>query len=359
MKKSSFIRFKNELISVIISFIKKIFITGGLGYIGSKLAAKALSKGISVFLYDSLLYGQDYRKIVSEIESKKQGNATCQYEIGDVRNTELLEKSLMEFEPDFLFHFAELVGIHICDDNPDYTREINYEFSKKVIDLGEKLKIPSIYNTTSSVYGNQKERKLLKEDAPLPEPTDNYVKYKLQMEAYVKVKKDANPDFKIIMLRLATVCGLSPRMRLELMPNHFTYCAISKGVIRISEPEAFRAQIDIGDIVDSYFAIMEKKEWPKLLYNLGHHNLQKIEVAKTIQSMFDSKVEPVGHLGDPRNLQIDSSAFYQDFNWQPKKSFESTIQETGNWIKENLQEIEDANFIGIINSPLERWLKMI
>lgn len=345
--------------SAIISFIKKIFITGGLGYIGSKLAAEALSRDISVFLYDSLLYSQDYRKIVQELEERKQGGATCEFVIGDTRNLELLEKSLTDFKPDFLFHFAELVGIHICEDNPEHTREINYEFSKKVIDLGEKLKIPTIYNTTSSVYGNQKEKNLLKENALLPEPTDNYAKYKLQMEAYITDKLRKNPAFKVIMLRLATVCGLSPRMRLELMPNHFTYCAVAKGVIKISEPEAFRAQIDIRDIVDSYFAIMEKKEWPKLLYNLGHHNLPKIEVAKTIQSMFDSKVEPVGHLGDPRNLQIDSSAFYEDFNWRPKKSFESTIKETGDWIKENLGEIEDTNFTGIINSPLDRWLKMI
>jgi len=337
----------------------KIFITGGLGYIGSKLAMEALSRGFSIFLYDSLLYEQDHHKILKEIESKKKGNATCQFVVGDTRNVELLEKSLNDFKPDFLFHFAELVGIHICDDNPDYTKDINFESSKKVIDLAEKLNIPVIYNSTSSVYGNQKERTLLSEDATLPEPTDNYCKYKLLMEQYIGEKLKKNPLLKIIVLRLATVCGLSPRMRLELMPNHFTYCAVSKGLIKISEPEAYRAQIDIDDIMDSYFAIMKEDRWPKLLYNLGHHNLQKIEVAKIVQSIVRSQVEPTAHLGDPRNLQIDSSAFYKDFSWKPKKSFEDTIRETTNWIKKNLQEIEETNFVGIINSPLERWLKML
>ncbi|OHA91143.1 MAG: hypothetical protein A2758_01545 [Candidatus Zambryskibacteria bacterium RIFCSPHIGHO2_01_FULL_49_18] len=251
------------------------------------------------------------------------------------------------------------MGIHICDDNPDYTREINFEFSKKVVEFGERLDIPTIYNSTSSVYGNQKNRALLKEDTPLPEPTDNYVKYKLLMEKHIKELSKKNPKFRIIVLRPATVCGLSPRMRLELLPNHFTYCAISKGVIKISEPKAYRAQIDIDDLVDSYFAIINKSEWPKLLYNLGHHNLKKSEVAKVIQSIFDSKTEPVGNLGDPRNLQIDSSAFYKNFDWQPKKSFEDTVKETGGWIKNNLPEIEGSNFSGIINSPIERWLKML
>lgn len=320
---------------------------------------EALSKGFSVFLYDSLLYSQNHHKILSEIESKKEDGATCQFVIGDTRNTELLEKSLKDFKPDFLFHFAELVGIQICDDNPDYTREINFEASKKVIELAEKLNIQTIYNSTSSVYGNQQEAVLLDEKAPLPEPTDNYCKYKLEMEKYINERRNADPSFKIIMLRLATVCGLSPRMRLELLPNHFTYCAISKGVMKISEPKAFRAQIDIQDVVDSYFTIMEKSEWSQPLYNVGHHNLQKIQVAETIQSIFASKVEPVGHLGDIRNLQIDSSAFYKDFNWKPKHSFKDTIEKTGEWIKENLIEIENSNFVGIINSPLDRWLKMI
>lgn len=339
--------------------MKKLFITGGLGYIGSKLAMEALGRGYSVFLYDSLLYEQDYKKILKEIESRKMGGATCQFVIGDTRNLELLEKSLIDFKPDFLFHFAELVGIHICEDNPDFTREINFEASKRVIDLGEKLGIPTIYNSTSSVYGNQKGQILLDENTPLPEPTDNYCKNKLEMEKYISDKKKTNPSFKVIMLRLATVCGLSPRMRLELMPNHFTYCAISKGVIKISEPEAFRAQIDLADMVSSYFNIMEENEWLRLLYNVGHHNLQKIQVAKVLQSMMDCKVEPVGHLGDPRNLQIDSSIFSKDFNWKPQHSFEETIEETAEWIKQNLAEIENTNFVGIINSPLERWLKMI
>ncbi len=338
--------------------MKKIFITGGLGFIGSKLAMQALAKGFSVFLYDSLIYKQDYRKIMADIEKAKTGNATVEYIIGDTRNTKLIEKSLKDFNPDFLFHFAELAGIYVCNDNPTFTEDINFEASKNVLDLAEKLKIPTIYNSSSSVYGNQKDLALLDEDSLLPEPTDNYCKYKLKMEKYVEDKIKTNPKFKIIVLRPATIWGVSPRMRLELLPNHFTYCAL-KGLVKISEPEAYRAEIDIDDMIDCYFKIMEKNNWPRLVYNVGHHNLKKIEVAKIIQSIVNCKIEPIGNLGDSRNLQIDSSAFSKDFNWKPKYSFEDTVKKMKKWLEVNIKEIEKSNYSGIINTPLSEWLKII
>ena len=340
-------------------FMKKIFITGGLGYIGSKLAREALDKGFSVTIYDSILYKQDYKKILSEIEKKKRKGAICRLVIGDTRNLDLLKNSLTDAKPDYLFHFAELVGIHICNDNPSYTKDVNFEASKSIIDLAEELKIPTIYNSTSSLYGNQKDKKVLNENALLPKPTDNYCKYKLETENYIKQRIKKNPRFRIIMLRLATVSGLSPRMRLELLPNHFTYCAVSKGLIKISESESFRAQIDIDDLLDSYFTIMEKDHWPKAIYNLGHHNLQKIQIAKIIQSVVDCKIERVGNLGDPRNLQINSSAFYKDFDFKPKYDFKDTIKTLARWIRKNQKIIEKSNFLGTINSPFSEWLKII
>src|SRR3989344_1868145 len=192
--------------------MKKIFITGGLGFIGSKLAMGALGKGYSVFLYDSLIYNQDHNKILAEIKTTKRGGASCQLTIGDTRNIELLKKSLEDFKPDFLFHFAELAGIYICNNDPVLTKDINLIASKNILDLAEEFNIPTIYNSSSSVYGNQKEITLLSESAPLQESTDYYCKYKLLMEKYIKDKKKINPNFKIIVLRPATIWGVSPRM---------------------------------------------------------------------------------------------------------------------------------------------------
>lgn len=338
--------------------MQKIFITGGLGYLGSHLAKEALTKGFSVMLYDSLVYEQDYKKILKEIEADKKSKSKLQYVIGDTRNVELLKKSLQDFKPDFLFHFAELSSVWACNHNPEYTRDLNYEASKKVVDLAEKLEIPIIYNSSSSLYGNQKEMKILDEHAPLPVPTDNYCKYKLQVEEYIQEKVSKNSNFKVLMLRPATVCGVAPRMRLELLPNHFTYCAMSTGLIRISELNAYRAAIDIRDMTSAYFAIMKKDTWPKLIYNLGHHNLSKKQFGEAIQSVIHCKISQMGDIGDLRNLQIDSKAFSKDFHWKPKYSMKDTIKTVEKWITENIVEIEKNNFVGIINMSLELWTKL-
>lgn len=339
--------------------MKKIFITGGLGYLGTQLAKKAIKKGYTVCLYDSLIYEQDYKKILKEVLSEKTNKAICELIIGDTRNLDLLEKSLKRFKPDFLFHFAELGSVYAANHNPEYTNDINFEASKKVLALAEKLKISTIYNSTSNLYGNQVEIKILDENAPIPAPTDNYCNYKLEMEKYIEERIRRNPKFKIIVLRPAIVCGPSPRMRLELLPNHFTYCAVAKGLLRISELNAFRPAIDIDDMVGAYFAIMNKKVWPKLIYNLGHHNLTKMQFCTAIQSVVKCKIGPIGDLSNLRNLQIDSTSFFNDFDFKPKYTIRDTIRKTEKWLNINLVDIEKNNFAGIINMSLDQWLKII
>jgi nucleoside-diphosphate-sugar epimerase len=339
--------------------MKKIFITGGLGYLGTQLAKQALKKGYHVCLYDSLIYEQEYAKILDEVTSEKSKSAKCDFIIGDTRNTTLLEKSLKDFKPDFLFHFAELGSVWAANHNPAYAHDINFEASKKVLDLCEKLKIPVIYNSTSNLYGNQVEIKILDESAPIPTPTDYYCKYKLEMEKYIESKVKKNPAFKIIVLRPAIVCGPSPRMRLELLPNHFTYCAVAKGLLRISELNAYRPAIDIDDIVEAYFAIMNTKKWPRLIYNIGHHNLSKMQFGTAIQSVVKCKIGPIGDLGNLRNLQIDSTAFFKDFKFKPEYSIEDTIKKMEKWLEVNLVAVEKSNYAGVINMALDQWLKII
>ena len=107
----------------------------------------------------------------------------------------------------------------------------------------------------------------------------------------------------------------------------------------------FADRNNIDDIVDSYFAVIKNGHWQKPVYNIGHHNLSKIEVAKAIKSVIDCEIEMIGDLGDLRNLQIDSSAFFKDFDWKPKHDFEYTIKKTERWIRKNLKEIEKTNFV--------------
>ena len=305
-----------------------------------------------------MIYEQNPDKIKKDILAGSKKPET-KFIIGDTRNTELLKKSLKEFKPTYVLHLGELSSVYSCDHNPVYTEEINYQASMDVIKICAELKIPVLYNSSSSVYGNQKEMKLMKENDPLPETTDNYCKYKLKMEEFIKEFTKKNPDFKIIVFRPATVCGLAPRMRLELLPNHFTYCAVAKGLLRISELNAYRAAIDIEDLVDGYFKVIENGKWKKLIYNIGHYNMSKKQFGTGIQKVVKCKIGPIADIGDLRNLQIDCSLFNKEFNFRPEKQYTTTIKEVADWIENNLIEIEHTNYAGLINMSLEKWLKLI
>lgn len=335
---------------------KKIFITGGLGYIGTAFAKETIKIGYEVVLYDSLVYGQNYKKILKEISHRKK--SSVKLIIGDTRNLSLLKKSLEDFQPDYVLHMGELSSVSTCEHNPLHTRDINYDASKKVLDLCDKLNIPVLYNSSSSVYGNQKKRRLMTEKNSVPSPTDNYCKYKLLMENYIKEKKKKK-NFKIIVFRPATISGVSPRMRIELLPNHFTYCAVAKGVIKISEMNAYRAGVDIRDIINAYIAVIEKGSWKELIYNLGHYNLSKKQFAEGIKSVVDCKIEEMPSFGDSRNLQIDYSLFNSEFNFKPKVQYKDTIKGLAKWLKKNKNRIEKTNFVGILNMSLEQWNKII
>lgn len=336
----------------------KFFITGGLGYIGSLFAQEALKKGHAVVLYDSFIYEQNHKKIIDEIISG-QDKSKFSLIIGDTRNKGLLELSIKTHQPSIVLHFGELVGVYACEHNPDLTEDVNFNGSKNVVDICSKFNIPLIYNSSSSLYGNQKVLKLLKEDDELPGENDSYCKYKLLMEKYIQKKMEENPKFNAIIFRPATVCGISPRMRIELIINHFTYCAFAKKNIKVAKPDSCRAVIDIRDLISGYFKVIEKENWKRLIYNIGHYNLSKIEYTKRIQEIVPCDIVPLGEIGDARNLQIDCSALESEFSFKPEIDYKDTVASIVEWLKKNTEAIEKNNFIGILNMSLKEWEKII
>lgn len=329
-----------------------------MGYLGSAFAKEALKKGHDVCLYDSLVYEQNPSRMIKEISENKKDSAELKFIIGDTRNKELLKSSLENFKPTYVLHFGELSSVYACNHNPTFTENINYKASKQVIDTCKELNLKVLYNSTSSIYGTQKESKLMKEKDTVPEPTDYYCRYKLKMEEYIKGKVEKNPNFKIIVFRPATVFGLSPRFRIELLPNHFTYLAISRKMIRVSELNAYRAAIDIDELIQGYFKVIEKGKWKHLIYNIGHYNINKGEFAKGIQEVVKCEIGMAPDIGDLRNLQIDCSLFNKEFDFHPAISYKKSIEKITNWIKNNLENLENTNFAEVLNMPLANWHKI-
>lgn len=335
---------------------ERFFITGGMGYIGSAFAIRALEKDHEVCLYDSLIYEQNVSRMISEIVRNKKNLSHLKIIIGDTRNTELLKSSLIDFRPSYVLHLGELSSVYACNHHPAFTDSVNYGASKKVMDICEELDLKVLYNSTSSVYGTQREFRLMKEDDKLPESADHYCRYKLKMEDYIKNKVNKNPNFKIIIFRPATVFGLSPRFRIELLPNHFTYLAVSRKLINVSDFNAYRAAIDLQTLIDGYFKVIGKGTWKHLIYNIGHHNLSKRQFAERIQKVAKCTIGSAPDIGDLRNLQIDCSLFNQEFDFHPEISFEDSVKKIAVWLKKNKDKIENSNFAEMLNMTLDKWL---
>lgn len=334
---------------------KRIFITGGLGYLGSHFAREAVKVGHTVMLYDSLIYEQDHVKMMEEIN--EQALCECdgaQLVIGDTRNTTLLRKSIESFKPDYVMHFAEFGSVYAANHNPRLTFENNYLASIEVLKICEEMGIKVIYNSSSSLYGTQKGDKFMKEDDEIPTPTDEYVKNKIRMEKYI----EGQPNLDIIVFRPATVFGTAPRLRIDLLSNHFTYMAIAKGSIKIFDGNAYRACIDIDELTKAYLRVIEVGKWNHRVYNIGHHNMTKNEYAKGVQNVIKCELDSSSDITDPRNLRIDCSRFYDEFNWTPVTPYEDSISKVANWIHENQKEIEDNKFIGILTMPFSEWERM-
>lgn len=326
--------------------MSKIFINGGMGYLGSHLAREALKVCHQVWLYDSLIYEQD-PKMLEEI-----GNAHLI--IGDTRNTELLEESLHRIQPDYVLHFAEFGSVYAANHNPRLTTDNNYEASKNVLALCESLGIKVLWNSSSSVYGTQQGDRFMKETDEVPLPTDEYVKNKLLMEDYIKTR----PNLDIIVFRPATVFGIAPRLRIDLLSNHFTYMALAKGSIKIFDANAYRACIDINELTQAYLKVIEKGSWKHRTYNVGHHNMTKREYAEGVQAVVPCKLDSSSDITDPRNLRIDCTRFNEEFNFYPNTPYVESIAKVSQWIMANKENIEANQFIGILTMPFSEWQRM-
>ncbi len=292
-----------------------ILITGGAGYIGSKLTTKLVLMNFKVTVLDNLTYSGNS---LNHLFSYKNLN----FIKGDVRNKSLL-KSLVN-KNDLIIPLAGLVGAPLCDKNRKYATEINLNNIKYILKiLRPKQKI--IYPTTNSGYGVGEKNKFCDENSPL-RPVSHYGITKSLAEREVLKFKNS------ICFRLATVFGYSYRMRTDLLVNNFVYEAINKNKIALYESHFRRNFIHIDDVVDAFvFSIKRFKQLKGSTYNLGlsNANINKLMLAQKIKKIVKSlKITIRENMKDPdkrdyyvSNKKIESKGF------KATKSLEHGINE--------------------------------
>lgn len=293
--------------------MKKVLITGGAGYLGSVLTEVLLNKGYQVTVIDSLLYKQIS---LAPFTYNKNFN----FVLGDVTN-ELLLKSLVE-NHDVVIPLAAIVGMPACRAQPELTVKVNYEQVKNITKWVSKNQMVLIPNTNSQ-YGSSTE--IITEDSPF-KPLSLYAETKCDAE---KAVLDSGNG---IALRLATVFGMSYRMRMDLLVNDFVYKAINDGYLVLFESHFIRNYIHIRDIANTFLFMIENYEkCNNNAFNVGltSANCTKLELANKIKQFIPDLVIVENNFKqdfDQRNYMV-SNAKLESKGWKPQFTLEDGIQE--------------------------------
>ncbi|OGG20024.1 UDP-glucose 4-epimerase [Candidatus Gottesmanbacteria bacterium RIFCSPHIGHO2_02_FULL_40_13] len=313
--------------------IKKVLITGGAGYVGAVLVPKLLQKGFQVKVLDWYIYGKDvFNKVLDRsnlIEIK-----------GDIRDDKLLARQLIGV--DAVIHLAAISNDPSFELDRKLSKEINYDASISLVKLSKRKKVKRyIYVSTSSVYGVKSERNV-SEDL-ICDPLTDYSRYKLQGEKFALAQR--SDEFTVCVLRPATICGYSPRLRLDLTVNMLTIQALVNKKITVYGGGQKRPNIHIEDITDLY---VQSLRYPaeKIngeIFNAGYDNMSVLGIAELVKSTLnDSKIEiEVTKTDDLRSYHISSKKIREALGFIPKKS-----------IKDAILDLKKAYFAGKILNPL-------
>ena len=304
--------------------IKKIYITGGAGYVGAMLVPKLLDENYEVTVLDLMIYGEDVLKPHSKLRIIK----------GDIRDIELLKKSIPG--SDAVIHLACISNDPSFELNPNLGKSINLDAFEPLVNISKLSKIKRfVYASSSSVYGVKAEKDVHEEMSL--EPLTDYSKFKADCEKILG--KYQSNDFTTTTIRPATVCGYSPRQRLDVVVNILTNLAFHKREISVFGGEQLRPNIHIADMVDAYLALLRapKEKIAGEIFNAGTENQSVLELAKTVQKVMGKDVTLVATpTNDNRSYHISSKKIADKLGFKPSHTIAEASQDLKNALEQGL-----------------------
>ena len=295
---------------------KRVLVTGGAGYVGSRLVPKLLDAGYEVSVLDLFIFGEDIFAHLRDdprlIEVK-----------GDLRNPTDVTRALSGCGA--VIHLACISNDPSFDLDPALGRSINYDCFRPLVQASKAAGVRRfIYASSSSVYGIKPDPEVT-EDLPLVPLTD-YSKYKALCERVLADEHE--PGFVTVTLRPATVCGYAPRLRLDLTVNILTNLAINTQRITVFGGEQLRPNLHVEDMTDLYLMLLEAPDRivDGKIWNAGYDNLKVREIADLVRAKVGSDVDiVVTPTDDHRSYHVSSQKIRRELGFVPRHTVEDAI----------------------------------
>ncbi len=292
-----------------------VMITGGAGYVGSKLIPTLLARGYKVTVLDLYMYGEDL--------FKDQRGESLREVKGDMRNPATVKDALTGC--DAVIHLACISNDPSFDLNPDLGKSINYDCFRPLVKASKDAGVKRfIYASSSSVYGVKEEDKVTEELSL--EPLTDYSKFKAMCEDVLEEERE--PGFVGVTIRPATVCGYAPRLRLDLSVNILTNFAVNKGFIKVFGGDQLRPNIHIDDMVDAYLLLLEADD-AKVdgkIFNAGYENHSIIDIANMVKKVVGNDVEiKIEPTNDNRSYRVSSEKISRELGFSAKRTIEDAV----------------------------------
>jgi nucleoside-diphosphate-sugar epimerase len=320
--------------------MKKILVTGGAGYLGAVLVPKLLRRGYRVRVLDLFLYGDDSL-------FPKEFIQTNQLELikTDLRNRAEVKKSLNDI--DAIIHLAGISNDPSSDLDPQLTKDVNITAVQHLIDDARQARIPRFINaSSSSVYGIKEEPDVT-EKLSL-EPLTVYSESKVAIEDYLAKHRG---QMTAVSVRSATICGYSPRLRLDLTVNILTYHGVTKNKITVFGGAQKRPNIHIDDIADFYLSMVDAPA--ELIdgeaFNVcgANHTVSALAdlVKKTVAPQ--ATIETVS-TNDLRSYHVSAAKAEEVLEFKPKKTIEDAVRELSAAFKDGrIKNPEDDRYYNV------------